>query len=50
MMTEWLRVMLEEIARKKTEAEQARAEEERRAKDVIESRTCASREKLGDAE
>jgi hypothetical protein len=29
-MSEWLRVMLEEIARKKAEAEQVRAEAQRR--------------------
>jgi hypothetical protein len=30
MSSEWLKVMLEEIARKRTEAEEARAELERR--------------------
>jgi hypothetical protein len=30
MISEWLKVMLEEIARKKTEDEQARVEEQRR--------------------
>ena len=30
MISEWMRVMLEEISRKKAEAEQARIEEERR--------------------
>jgi hypothetical protein len=30
MISEWLKVMLEEIARKKTEDEQARLEERRR--------------------
>ena len=30
MSSEWMKVMLEEIARKKTEAEQAFAEEQRR--------------------
>ena len=30
MISEWLSVMLEEIARKKAEAEQARVEEQRR--------------------
>jgi hypothetical protein len=30
-MSEWLRVMLEEIARKKAEAEQVRAEAQRRS-------------------
>jgi hypothetical protein len=33
MSSEWMRVMLEEIARKKAEAEQARVEERRRAED-----------------
>jgi hypothetical protein len=40
MSSEWMRVMLEEIARKKAEAEQARVEERQRAEDarvVIES-------------
>ena len=56
MSSEWLKVMLEEIARKKAEAEQALAEEERRrAGDarggvVVESEQCASRKKIGDAE
>ena len=31
MISEWLNVMLEEIARKKAEAEQSRIEEQRRA-------------------
>ena len=31
MTSEWLQVMLDEIARKKAEAEQARIEEQRRA-------------------
>jgi hypothetical protein len=31
MTSEWMKVMLEEIARKKAEAEQARVEEEARA-------------------
>jgi hypothetical protein len=30
MMSEWMKVMLEEIARKKLEAAEARAEEQRR--------------------
>ena len=33
MMSEWMRVMLEEIARKKAEAERARDEERQRAKE-----------------
>ena len=32
-MSEWLKVMLEEIARKKAEAEQVRAEAQRRSDD-----------------
>jgi hypothetical protein len=31
MISEWMKVMLEEIARKKAQAEQARAEERQRA-------------------
>ena len=30
MVSEWMRIMLEEIARKKAEQEQVRAEEQRR--------------------
>jgi hypothetical protein len=52
MISEWMKVMLEEISRKKEEAEQARAEEEARAKErarneeqarqvVIKSAACA---------
>jgi hypothetical protein len=33
MISEWMRVMLEEIARKKVEAELARLEEQQRAKE-----------------
>jgi hypothetical protein len=56
MSSEWLKVMMEEIARKKTEAEQAQGEEERRRaeqqrdKVVVESKECAPRNKHGDAE
>jgi hypothetical protein len=56
MSSEWLKVMLEEIARKKAEDEQAQAEEERRRaeqqrdKVVVESKECAPRIKNGDAE
>jgi hypothetical protein len=39
MTSEWMKVMLEEIERKKTEAEQARLEEERRKQ---ERRTAAT--------
>ena len=53
--SEWLKVMLEEIARKKVEAEQALAEEERRRAGnarggvVVESEQC-SRKKIGDVQ
>jgi hypothetical protein len=33
MITEWMKVMLEEVSRKKAEAEQARAEEQTRAEE-----------------
>ncbi len=36
-MTEWLDVMLEEIARKKREADEARAEQERRDREKQEA-------------
>jgi hypothetical protein len=35
MISEWMKVMLEEISRKKAEAEQARAEEQRRHEESI---------------
>jgi hypothetical protein len=50
MSSEWLKVMLEEIERKKSEAEQARAEEERRRQNVVESGNSAPRKGIGDAE
>jgi hypothetical protein len=55
MTSEWLKVMLEEIARKKAENEQARIEEERRRGAVpdarpVESERCAPGKKTGDAE
>lgn len=51
MTSEWMKVMLEEIARKKAEAEQAQAEEQKREESgqrvrtevVLESRECAKR-------
>jgi hypothetical protein len=49
MSSEWLKVMLEEIERKKAEAEQARAEEERRDPVVVQSGNSA-RKDSGDAE
>jgi hypothetical protein len=38
VMSEWMRVMLEEIARKKEEEEQARLEEQRRSEEARASR------------
>jgi hypothetical protein len=37
MISEWMKVMLEEISRKKAEAEQARLEDQRRAEDQLRS-------------
>ena len=48
MISEWMRVMLEEIARKKAEAEQARSEEQQRAEEqrvVIQSAPFAQGKK-----
>ena len=44
MIREWLKVMLEEISRKKAEEEQARIEEQRRREEglVIQSAQCTS--------
>ena len=44
MISEWMKVMLEEISRKKAEEEQARIEEQRRREEglVIESAKCTS--------
>ena len=56
MSSEWLKVMLDEITRKKAEAEQAQAEEERRRaeqqrdKVVVESKEYSPRKNIGDAE
>jgi hypothetical protein len=50
MTSEWLKVMLEEIARKKAESEAARVEEERRSGPVVESERSAPGKKNGDAE
>jgi hypothetical protein len=33
-MSEWMKIMLEEISRKKAEAEQARLEEQRRGEEL----------------
>ncbi len=50
MSSEWMKVMLGEIARKLAEVEHARAEEERRRSDVIESAQWSPRENNGDSE
>jgi hypothetical protein len=44
MISEWLKVMLEEISRKKAEEEQARVEERRRREEglVVQSAQCTS--------
>ena len=44
MISEWMKVMLEEISRKKAEVEQARIEEQRRSEEglVIQSAKCTS--------
>jgi hypothetical protein len=44
MISEWMKVMLEEISRKKAEEEQARIEERRRREEglVIQSAKCTS--------
>lgn len=50
MTSEWLKVMLEEIARKKAEAELSRVEEQRRNAVVVQSANPAPRKGIGDAE
>ena len=60
MSSEWMKVMLEEILRKKAEAEQARVEEQTRVEErcrveangrtVVQSAACAREKKVGDAE
>jgi hypothetical protein len=44
MSSEWMKVMLDEISRKKAEEEQARIEEQRRREEglVIQSAKCTS--------
>ena len=49
MISEWMKVMLEEISRKRAEAEQARLEEQMRS-DVIKSKACVREKNIGDAE
>jgi hypothetical protein len=46
MISEWMKVMLEEISRKKAEEQQARIEEQRRREEgvVIKSAKCTSHE------
>ena len=46
MISEWMKVMLEEISRKKAEEQQARIEEQRRRDEglVIQSAKCTSHE------
>ena len=59
MTSEWMKVMLEEIARKKIEAEQVRTDERAALDDergrmtpqvVLESDTCGQENKIGYAE
>jgi len=49
-MSEWMKVMLEEIARKKAEAEQARIEEQARSEERsrVEQRTRVEQQKRRD--
>lgn len=54
MSSEWMKVMLEEIARKKTEAEQAGVEEQHRARERsrveqqprVQARHCADEQRV----
>jgi len=56
MISEWMKIMLEEIARKKAEAKEARAEELRRARAwrgeavVVEFSASVEGKTIGDAE
>lgn len=60
MISEWMKVMLEEISLKKAQAEQARVEEQTRAAErtcadegrrgMIESPSLPERKDIGDAE
>jgi hypothetical protein len=43
MMSEWMKVMLEEIERKRQDAEQARAEQERREQEAERARAAEPR-------
>jgi hypothetical protein len=43
MMSEWMKVMLEEIERKRQDAEQARVEQERRAQEAAQTRPAEPR-------
>jgi hypothetical protein len=49
-MSEWLKVMLEEIARKKADAEQVRAEAQRRSDERAAAATRYDKVTLRDAE
>ena len=48
MTSEWMKVMLEEIERKKLEAEQARAEEDRRLAERIVERDAGGKTRVHD--
>jgi hypothetical protein len=55
MISEWMKVMLEEISRKKAEADESRIERQRRrdeqgARVVIESQASAREQKIVDPE
>jgi hypothetical protein len=50
MISEWMKIMLEEISRKKAEHEQALLEEQRRREVVLKSGKCARQKQFGDAE
>jgi hypothetical protein len=45
MSSEWLRVMLEEIANKKTDAERGRAEEKARAEEKLRAEKAVAEDK-----
>jgi len=48
MTSEWMKVMLEEIERKKLEAEQARAEEDRRRAERTAERDAGGKTRVHD--
>jgi hypothetical protein len=45
MISEWMRVMLEEISRKRTEEQQARIEEQRRREEGVDQERPQSNER-----